>query len=811
MTKKSTRRANPPEYCEVALPVPLEQPFTYSLPTEVRAAARPGCRVLVTFRRATLPGVIVGVHRNRPDFKVRSVKRLLDEEPSLGRELLDLGRWIARYYCTPFGEVLKSMLPLRGQTRRKKVVSLTADGRAVLEATVIAVDLDAEVLASLANRSLTLPYLSRKHPGAGDAVRRLEKRGLVRVRVVVETRDPTMARGAELAVELGDAALAPARLGAGERWLLEFLRRNPGRHDLRALSVERRDAVPTARRLARTGAVVLDATHRYGDPAPPRERVKLTRSQENALNAVVGAIRESRFKTFLLHGVTGSGKTEVYVRAIEEALALGRCSLLLVPEISLTPALASEFLARFGDRMAVLHSALNDSQRSDQWHRIRDGRARIVLGTRSAVFAPVPDLGLVVVDEEHDGSYKQSTAPRYNGRDVAIVRARAADAPVVLGSATPGIETRHNARTGKYTLLSMPTRIMERPLPAVRNVDMRREFTETGKTLLFSRAMIQAVQGCLGRGEQAMILLNRRGFSTYVLCRSCGHRVECPNCSVTLTYHKRNTHLLCHYCDRSEAVPNRCTECGKQYLHFHGSGSERVEEELERHFPNARIARLDRDTVRGRDSYETILGGFRRGDSNLLVGTQMIAKGHDIPNVTLVCVVDADVGLGRPDFRAAERTFQLLTQVAGRAGRGDKPGQVLIQTMNPDHYAVELASRQDYEAFYRRETGFRKAFWYPPFTSLALIVVRNASLSEAAAMSAELAEHLQPPPDGLRLVGPATAPMVKLRTEYRFQFLIKSVSRGAVAQVLARARRFAERRQWPATALIVDVDPVEFL
>ena len=382
---------------------------------------------------------------------------------------------------------------------------------------------------------------------------------------------------------------------------------------------------------------------------------------------------------------------------------------------------------------------------------------------------------------------------------------------MLIGSATPGLETSFNARNGKYAQLTMPRRIMERPLPAVRIVDMRREFSETGRNLLFSRELSTAVRECLARGEQAMILLNRRGFSTFVLCRSCGHRIECPNCSVTLTYHRRDKHLLCHFCDHSEPLPARCPACGRKYLHFHGSGSEKVEAELGKNFPKARIARLDRDTVQTRNSYETILGAFRDGERNLLVGTQMIAKGHDIPNVTLVCVVDADVGLGVPDFRAAERTFQLLTQVAGRAGRGEKPGQVLIQTMNPQHYAIELAGKQDYDAFYERETKFRKAMWYPPYSSVATILVRSPELSEAATMSGALGRDLMPPPEGLRVVGPASAPKAKLRTEYRFQFLVRSVNRKSLAELLAKARRFAERRKWPATALIIDVDPVDFL
>ena len=381
----------------------------------------------------------------------------------------------------------------------------------------------------------------------------------------------------------------------------------------------------------------------------------------------------------------------------------------------------------------------------------------------------------------------------------------------MLGSATPGLETRRNAEQGKYRQLSMPERILKRPLPSVRMVDMRREFAEIGRAQLFSRELQAAVRACLERDEQAMIFLNRRGYSTYVLCRSCGARVECPNCSVTLTYHKRDRQLLCHFCDHGEPVPSVCGDCGSEYLDFQGSGSEQVEDALRQAFPQARIARLDRDTVRGRNSFERILGSFKDGDCNLLVGTQMIAKGHDIPNVTLVCVVNADVGLGLPDFRAAERTFQLLTQVAGRAGRGEKPGEVLIQTVNPEHYAVELAARQDYDGFYARESAFRRDLWYPPFTSIALMLIRSPKLQDALEMSRDLGQHLQPVPEGLRLLGPASAPVAKLRTEHRFQFVVKSASRKGLARLLASARAYALERQWPATALTVDVDPLSFL
>ena len=392
----------------------------------------------------------------------------------------------------------------------------------------------------------------------------------------------------------------------------------------------------------------------------------------------------------------------MYLNAIDAALACGRSALLLVPEIALTPAVAGQFYARFGDRVAILHSAFSDSERADQWRRIRAGGASVVVGTRSGVFAPVRNLGLIVVDEEHDASYKQEENPRYNGRDVAIVRAQAAGACVVLGSATPSLESRFNASSGKYTLLELPDRIAERPMPTVHLIDMRQEFLETRKHAIFSRALIEAIRERLSNNEQAMILLNRRGFSSFVACRSCGARVECINCSLTLTWHRRDRRLLCHYCGYAEKVPTVCPKCQSEHIHFMGAGSERVEDELHGEFPEARIARLDRDTVTGKRQFEDILQNFRERNFDILVGTQMIAKGHDIPNVTLVGVVSADVGLGMPDFRAAERTFQLLTQVAGRAGRGHLPGVVYMQTINPDHYAVQLAARQDYHASSRK-------------------------------------------------------------------------------------------------------------
>jgi primosomal protein N' (replication factor Y) (superfamily II helicase) len=546
----------------------------------------------------------------------------------------------------------------------------------------------------------------------------------------------------------------------------------------------------------------------FASEGPPRT---LNPHQLEAYQQIEGALRGGKFQTFLLQGVTGSGKTEVYLKSIDACLAFGKSALLLVPEIALTPAVAGDFFHRFGDRVAILHSAFLDAERAEQWRRIRAGLATVVVGTRSGVFAPVRNLGLVVIDEEHDQSYKQQDTPRYNGRDVAIVRAQGAGAVAILGSATPSLESRYNVQRGKYTLLTLPERIEKRPMPDVEVIDMRQEFLETRKLTIFSRRLVDMIAERLEKGEQTMLLLNRRGFSSFVACRACGEKMECVNCAVTLTYHRRDRRMLCHYCNYAQKVPSVCPKCGSEYLNFIGTGSEKVEEELHRDFPTARIARMDRDTVSGKRHFETILHGFREGDSDILVGTQMIAKGHDIPNVTLVGVVSADVGLGLPDFRAAERTFQLLTQAAGRAGRGNLPGIVLIQTINPEHYAIRYASEQNYDGFYEKEIQFRKLMRYPPFAALANVLVRSQKQEEALEMSTELGRMLDPAPEGLKILGPAEAPVPKLKSEFRYQLLIKAIDRKRLNETLRELRRFTQDRKWSPTALVIDVDPLTLL
>ena len=677
----------------------------------------------------------------------------------LDADLLDLGRWISDYYCAPLGETLRAMTPLAADIRHGKAYSLTSAGHDAARQFHLdseAPDPAAELLKLLERRPLTSAYLAHKIPKASSILRALEKKGLV------ESEDRTGARVHRARVNQAEpeaAALPPS---------------------------------PVAEVIARVPRI-------------------LNPHQQAAFASIQSALDAGKFGVFLLEGITGSGKTEVYLQAIEATLARGKSALMLVPEIGLTPAVAGQFHERFGGQVAILHSAFHDTERAEQWRRIRSGGATVVVATRSGVFAPLRNLGLIVVDEEHDQSYKQQEAPRYNGRDVAVVRARNEGAVAVLGSATPSLETRYNAERGKYTRLELPERIERRPLPQVELIDMRQEFLDTRKQNTFSRALIDAVTARLDNGEQTMILLNRRGFSSFVVCRACGQRVECVNCSVTLTYHRRDRRMLCHYCNYSTPIPKRCAKCESDFVQFVGVGSERVEEELHGAFPRARIARLDRDTVRGKNDYETILSGFRSGDFNILVGTQMIAKGHDIPNVTLVGIVNADVGLGLPDFRAAERTFQLLTQAAGRAGRGDTPGIVLIQTVNPDHYAIVCAAAQNYEMFYSKEIEFRRLMWYPPFGALANVVVRAGREEEALTRSGALGRLLQPAPEGVKVLGPAPAAVARLKNEYRFQMLLKTSSRVRLGEILAELRRFATAERWPAASLLIDVDPMTLL
>ena len=587
----------------------------------------------------------------------------------------------------------------------------------------------------------------------------------------------------------------------------------------------RRKELPssTLQTLVRRGLVRIEeraAAFHLGGLEPVAGPFKLNEPQTDALASLAAAL--GGFQPFLLHGVTGSGKTAVYLAAMQRALDRGLASILLVPEIGLTPQTVGLLDAAFGDRVALLHSALTPEERSEQWRRIRRGEAAIVVGTRSAIFAPAPNLGLILVDEEHDQSYKQEETPRYNARDVAVMRAKLEGAVVVMGSATPSLESWQNSAAGKYTRIEIRDRVMNRPLPEVELIDMRHEFQETGQEQLFSRRLVAETQEALDRGEQALILLNRRGYSFAVICRACGEKLECRNCAISLTHHKppaedagiarEGQRLECHYCGFRAVVPARCPKCESEHLYYLGAGSEQGEERLAEIFPGARIGRMDRDTVRGRYDLERLLARLHSGEINLLVGTQMIAKGHDIHGITLVGVVGCDHALSMPDFRAAERVFQLMTQVSGRAGRGELPGRVVVQTYYPDHYAIVAASTHDYSSFVERELKYRRWMHYPPFGVLANVLVQSAKLEEAAGWSAVLGKWFEKAAiEGVRVLGPCTAPIARIKGTYRFHLILKASSRKALNGALRGMLAHADSAGVPRRNLVVDVDALRLM
>ena len=551
------------------------------------------------------------------------------------------------------------------------------------------------------------------------------------------------------------------------------------------------------------------------DPGPevqhekPAAPFKLTTEQLTALYAIEKA---EGFSTLLLHGVTGSGKTEIYIQAAEIALSRGNSCLILVPEIGLTPQLTERFAGRFPGRVAVLHSSLTRKQRIEEWLSILHGRAPVAVGTRSAVFAPLQNLKLIIVDEEHETTYKQEETPRYHARDTAIVRAQRLGATVVLGSATPSMESFRNAERKKFQYIHLTGRVEDRPLPDVEIVNMREEYAAEGKQAIFSRRLLQAIGERLERREQTMVLLNRRGFAAFLLCRHCGFSFQCTSCSVSMTYHKSVNRLLCHYCGLAKRPPAQCPECKSEYIYYVGEGTERIEADLRELFADARIGRIDRDTMKHVRDFERVFGGFRKGEIDILVGTQMIAKGHDFPLVTLVGVLAADAALSLPDFRAAERTFQLLTQVAGRSGRGDRPGEVIIQSFYPDHYTFQLACTQKFEEFYARESRYRKAMFYPPFTALAGIVVTDRDKDRAAQESRAVGDFLDSVRgDSVRILGPAPAPLERVKRLHRYQLLIKAGSRSTLHALLVALREHLDAKKLGGTRVWVDVDPMSLL
>ncbi|MFY9680534.1 MAG: primosomal protein N' [Candidatus Sulfotelmatobacter sp.] len=812
-----------PEYCDVALPVPLDMAFTYRVPAEATPVI--GGRVLVPFRQQRLTGIVVELHDRKPSVKTKSILSVLDAAPVLDEQLLRLGRWIADYYLAPIGEVFRTMLPLNAEFKRAAAYRITKEGQLALHLTGMSGSsarsrrtpeeqaAEFRVLDYLAAQEFVPgePVQIREEPlRSATRVSKMVLSGMVRKKWLVR-EDVSAVRDATRTVKVALLKSANGKLNANQRLLVETLAASGGRvptETLQALEIPR----TTLSTLVKRGLIEIieepaDFAVSRTKPRPSPFAFDLNTAQQAALNRLRQAVDERKFSGILLHGVTGSGKTAVYLAGMRAVLEAGRSAILLVPEIGLTPAVAADLHQIFGDEVAILHSALSDKERAQQWHRIKSGDARMVVGTRSAVFAPVADLALIIVDEEHDSSYKQEETPRYHARDVAVMRAKMANAAVVLGSATPSLESYFNARKNKYTLVELPDRVEQRPLPEVEIIDMRQEFQETGHEQVISRKLAAEIKERFDRKEQVMVLLNRRGYSPVVLCRTCGKTLECQNCAIALTHHKREHKMVCHYCGYTAPVPKTCVHCGSEYVYFLGTGSEKLEELLHGMFPQARIARLDRDTVRGHEDFERTLNALSAGELDLLVGTQMIAKGHDIHGVTLVGVIGADSALGLPDFRAAERTFQLLTQVAGRAGRGQSPGKVILQTYFQDHYAVQYAARHDFAGFYDKELRFRSWMHYPPYSALANVLIRSNKLDEALGWSGTLGKWFeQNRHEGVRVLGPATAPIMRLKRDYRYHFVLKSPSREKLNRTLRAMLAYAAQQKIPRTQVIVDVD-----
>jgi primosomal protein N' (replication factor Y) len=830
----------------VAVPLPHVDLLTYRIPAHLDVPVT-GARVLVPVGTRTMTGCVVALETvedgdaRASASSLRDIIDVLDGEAYLPDDVVGLALWVAEYYACGPGEVVAAAVPPMAWVESRRVVVVTGEGRRALDgdAGIPLSDLARQTLAAAASaESVPLSTLRArldKTPGAGvraplaALVRTLERAGFLttthvlegaRVAYKTERIVELTAQGRDVAGRVKDDTGA-LRLGPRQRELIMALAdalgglsaaslrqagfdvsglRRLGLRELVSVRHERVDRDPFAGPWGRTG--------RSASLAPETE---LTPEQTAAVDRLGERLDAAAFHVSLLHGVTGSGKTEIYARLAAQAVAGNRRALVLVPEIALTAGVAAAFRVRFGDRVAIQHSGLSDGERHDQWQRIRRGEIDVVVGTRSAVFAPLPDIGLIVVDEEHDASYKQDESPRYNGRDVAVVRGRRQGALVVLGSATPSMESFAHAVRGRYELVTLARRVLERPLAAVRTVNMREEYAEAGPDQIVSRALGDAIRAVLDRREQILVLLNRRGYSTSVFCRQCGATMECPNCSVSLVVHGRG-HAVCHYCNHATRVPKTCPSCGGPFLDQIGFGTERVEAEVRALVPLARVARLDRDTVRRRGAAADLLARFADGEVDVLVGTQMIAKGHDFPRVTLVGVISADIGLGLADFRAAERTFQLLTQVVGRAGRGDAPGEAIIQTLYPDHYSIQLACRQDYRGFFEQEIAFRRAMRYPPVVALINGVVRGPSQAAAMAAAGEIVEGVRNRSSErtFAVLGPAPAPLARLKGEHRAQFFVKgpAASRAAMREAVLAALR---ERPDLARKVTIDVDPVTIL
>jgi primosomal protein N' (replication factor Y) len=806
----------------VAVALPISETFLYAIPGELATRAEVGCRVLVPFRSRKVAGYIIGKEPVTEERDLKEIVDVLDPQPLFQESLVPFFEWMADYYLHPLGRLIESSLPAGLRVRSYKTANLTERGNEVIR------------LLSVHSEERKLLLWIRDHPGKKLAcpprmVDSFVKRGWIFVGS--ETRKREIGPLERISVKPKDGVsldfIMSGDAGAlGARNEAEFLKKVFEGQEilLKDLSSEYSNSSYLLRKWIKRGALETRRTKVFRDPVgnivfPSPAPASLYEQQQKVLDAVRGEIDKGLFSAFLLYGVTGSGKTEVYCRGIEHVIRRGRQAILMLPEIALSVYMEGFFRVRLGSRVAVYHSGLSVGERYDQWMRIVKGEVDLVIGARSALFAPLSKLGLIIVDEEHDLSYKQEESPRYQARDAALVRGRMENALVILGSGTPSVQSYHNAQAGKHGLLTMPERIEKRPLPEVTIVDMKTIQGDQKRNEMMSPALKEALDFTLTEGNQTILFLNRRGFNRVYLCRSCGESIRCPNCDVGLIYHLGENQLACHYCGFRREPQTVCQHCGFEGLRAYGFGTERLERVLKELYPEKRIARMDRDVIRRKGQTFQLLYQFSHREIDILVGTQMITKGYDFPNVTLVGIIAADFSLGFPDFRAAERTFQLLSQAAGRAGRGDQKGRVIIQTFNPEHYAITDARNHDYRSFFEKEGQLREQLGYPPFSYLACLRLQGNTKERVEEMSRRFAQQMDHmkkrwPKQGkeVTILGPAEAPFKKLKGKYRWQILVKCKRRELLHLFLEKVDSVSESfLRSTGVKLIIDVDPYQMM
>ena len=803
------------DFIDVSVTLPVRGTFVYRIPDRFKPDAQIGVRVLVPFGRRRVTGYILGEQADSGPYKVKDILEVMDETPLFPAGDIPFFKWIADYYIHPLGETIKTALPSGLERQDVSCVTVTEKGRKALETGDLTPE-QADFIAAL-DRQLnkqkvcTLKSIVRQGPASSAAIRQLEKKGMVAVSAVLK-REAASILTEKFIRRTGQVPKKQVRISKKRLQILDLVR-EAGEISLTGLRLH----VPTAPRLILPleEAGYLAVTERQvfrdplGDPVEPDQPPALMDEQAAVVDQVTRDM-EKGFIPYLLTGVTGSGKTEVYMRLVADAVDRGRGAIVLVPEIALISQTERRFRARFGERIAVLHSMLSQGERLDQWRRIATGQVTIVIGARSAMFAPVADIGIIIVDEEHDTSYKQESGLRYNARDLAVVRGKMHNCPVILGSATPSVQSYQNVLSGRFSQLELTKRVNDYPLPEITLVDMKAYKDNWGTDRIITPELGRAIRSCLEKGNQALIFLNRRGFASFPACASCGKTLECSHCSVTLTYHRGEDAYKCHLCGRFKTGQVSCPHCGSKKIRNFGFGTEKIEAMLKQLFPDARLARMDQDTTSKKGSALRLLRQIRNRTVDIIVGTQMLAKGHDFPSITLVGVICADLSLSLPDFRASERTFQLLAQVAGRAGRGEEPGRVIMQTYNPDHFTIEASRRQDYLEFFNHEAPFRKALLYPPFARMVQLKISGASEDKTrdhAHLAAKILGEVLPVNRETQILGPIEAAIQKIASRFRWQILVKGPSARAINIAVSTMATDPRITRVKGVTIAVDVDP----